>query len=195
MDLPMHHRTTLETIPAQILYLDAPQAKVVEWKSKMAPWAGKKRIGIAWSGSLEQVNNGNRAMRISGLTPLMSIQGVQWFSLQKGDAGEFTDVSLDPQKLVDLTPDWTDFTDSAAMLRNLDLVITTDTAVAHLAGAMGVPVWVMLAPNADWRWLLEREDSPWYPGMRLFRRGIGEKRSAQVARVRGALQEWLPQPR
>ena len=63
------------------------------------------------------------------------------------------------------------------------------------AGAMGMPVWVMLAPNADWRWLLERDDSPWYPGMRLFRRGIGEKRSAQVARVRGALQEWLPQPR
>ncbi len=75
------------------------------------------------------------------------------------------------------------------MLQNLDLVITVDTAVAHLAGAMGRPVWVMLAPNADWRWLLDREDSPWYPGMRLFRRGFGEERAAQVGRVVAALRE------
>ena len=88
---------------------------------------------------------------------------------------------------MDLTAQWTDFTDSAAMLQNLDLVITVDTAVAHLAGAMGRPVWVMLAPNADWRWLLDREDSPWYPGMRLFRRGFGEERAAQVGRVVWAL--------
>jgi ADP-heptose:LPS heptosyltransferase len=77
------------------------------------------------------------------------------------------------------------------MLRNLDLVITVDTAIAHLAGALASPVWVMLAPNADWRWLLQREDSPWYPTMRLFRRDFGEARVPQVARVAQALRERL----
>ena len=77
------------------------------------------------------------------------------------------------------------------MLENLDLVITVDTSIAHLAGALGKPVWVLLGPNADWRWLLEREDSPWYPSMRLFRRGFDEQRSAQVHRVVQALEAKL----
>jgi ADP-heptose:LPS heptosyltransferase len=113
-----------------------------------------------------------------------------WFNLQKGDAGPWTDTSPDAAGLVDLTGGWTDFGESAAMLEALDLVITVDTSIAHLAGALGKPVWILLAPNADWRWLLEREDSPWYPSARLFRRGFGEGRPAQVARVRQALAAW-----
>ena len=187
LDLPMHFGSTLESTTSQAPYLMAPREKVDAWRAKLAPWAGKFRVGIAWSGSRAQVNNNNRAMRLSQLLPLLEMEGVQGFSLQAGDAGPFTDVAVAPQRLVDLTGDWHDFTDSAAMLANLDLVITVDTAVAHLAGAMGLPVWVMLAPNADWRWLLDREDSPWYPSMRLFRRAHGETRTAQVSRVREAL--------
>lgn len=191
LDLPMHYRTTLATIPAEVPYLQSPQGKVDAWRARMAPWEGKFRLGLAWSGSQQQVNNNNRALRLSELVPLLGMPGVQCFSLQKGDAGVFSDVAPTDDQLVDLTGEWADFTDSAAMLRNLDLVITVDTSVAHLAGAMGLPVWVMLGPNADWRWLLHRVDSPWYPGMRLFRRAHGEPVAAQVARVMAALQGWL----
>lgn len=191
LELPMHYGTTLEDVPARMPYLRAPQDKVTLWRERLAPWDGKLKVGLAWAGSSQQVNNLNRSMRLSQLAPLMNMQGVQCFSLQKGDAGPFTDMVPGPAELVDLTAQWDDFTDSAAMLQNLDLVITVDTAVAHLAGAMKRPVWVMLAPNADWRWLLDREDSPWYPGMRLFRRGFGEARDAQVGRVAAALQGRL----
>jgi tetratricopeptide (TPR) repeat protein len=187
LDLPMHLGTTLESIPAEVPYLRAPQDKVAQWRERLAPWQGKFKVGLAWSGSQKQVNNNNRAVPLSELAPLLRMRGVQCFSLQKGDAAGFTDVAPDPKQLIDLTAEWHDFSDSAAMLENLDLVISVDTAVAHLAGALGRPVWMMLAPNADWRWLLEREDSPWYPTMRLFRRGLGEGRAAQVGRVVEAL--------
>jgi tetratricopeptide (TPR) repeat protein len=191
LDLPMHYATTLQNIPAPVPYLRAPRDKAEHWRERLAPWREKFKIGLAWSGSRQQVNNNNRAMRLSDLMPIVSAEGVQCFSLQKSDAGPFNDVPQGLHQLVDLTGDWHDFTDSAAMLENLDLVITVDTAIAHLAGAMGKPVWVMLAPNADWRWLLEREDSPWYPAMRLFRRGHGEARVEQVGRVMAALNDRL----
>lgn len=194
LDLPMHCQTTWDNLPAQVPYLRAPQDKVDAWQDRLPPPGEGLRVGLAWSGSAEQVNNVNRSMRLSDLAPLVGMLGVRCFSLQKADAGVQTDVAFDSGQLVDFTPDWGDFTDSAAMLRNLDLVITVDTAIAHLAGALGVPVWVMLPPNADWRWLLEREDSPWYPTMRLFRRGFGEARAAQVGRVARALQERLTAP-
>jgi ADP-heptose:LPS heptosyltransferase len=191
LDLPMHYGTTMHSIPAAVPYLSAPQAKVAEWAQRMPKQDGRLRVGLAWSGSLKQVNNNNRAMHLSQLAPLMQMPGVQCFSLQKGESGAFTDVQPMPGQLVDLTPQWQDFTDSAGMIENLDLVITVDTSIAHLAGAMGKETWVLLAPNADWRWLLDREDSPWYPTLRLFRRGFGEPREKQVARVMQALQARL----
>jgi tetratricopeptide (TPR) repeat protein len=194
LELPLHFGTTLDNLPAQVPYLRAPPAHQAKWRERMAPWSGKFKVGIAWSGSRVQVNNRNRAMPLSLLQPLLEVPGVQCFSLQKGDAGAATDIAPDPQRLVDLTPEWADFCDSAAMMDQLGLVITVDTAVAHLAGALGRPVWVMLPPNADWRWLLDREDSPWYPTARLFRRDFGEARQAQVARVLKALQSRLATP-
>jgi tetratricopeptide (TPR) repeat protein len=192
LDLPMHFGTTLDNIPGQAPYLRAPADKVAHWKERMPAAEGRFRVGLAWSGSTRQVNNGNRAMRLSSLIPLMNMPEVQCFSLQKSDVGPLTDVAPSDEQLVDLTPEWTDFIDSAAMISNLDLVITVDTVIAHLAGALGKEVWVMLPPNADWRWLLEREDSPWYPTMRLFRRGFGEPRWRQVDRVLQALRERVP---
>jgi tetratricopeptide (TPR) repeat protein len=191
LDLPMHYATTLANLPAQVHYLRSPQGKVDHWRDKLAPWAGSFKVGIAWSGSHAQVNNRNRAVKLSDLAPILDMPGVQCFSLQKGDGGVFTDVVPSPAKLVDFTGEWHDFTDSAAMLSNLDLVITVDTALAHLAGALAQQVWVILAPNADWRWLLDREDSPWYATMRLFRRAHGEPRAAQVARVTHALRAHI----
>jgi tetratricopeptide (TPR) repeat protein len=191
LDLPLHYGTTMATIPASVPYLRAPAAKVEEWGQRMPPAEGRLRVGLAWSGSLKQVNNNNRAVHLSQLKPLLDMPQLQCFSLQKGECGEFTDIEPAPGGLIDLTDDWNDFTDSAAMLEHLDLVITVDTSIAHLAGALGREAWVLLAPNADWRWLLEREDSPWYPTLRLFRRDFGESREQQVARVAAALKARL----
>jgi len=191
LDLPMLYGTTLANIPADVPYLKPPPEKRAHWQERLKKWKGKFKVGLAWSGSHVQVNNRNRAMPLSTLLPVIEHAGIQCFSLQKGDAGVYTDITPDPQRLVDLTDEWTDFTDSAAMLEQLDLVITVDTAVAHLAGALARPVWVMLAPNADWRWLRNREDNPWYPTARLFRRGYGETRASQAQRVLDTLSQLL----
>lgn len=191
LDLPMHYGTTMENIPASVPYLRAPADKVREWLQRMPPAQGRLRVGLAWSGSLKQVNNNNRAVHLSQLMPIIDMPALQCFSLQKGDCGAFSDIEPAREQLADLTPQWNDFTDSAAMIENLDLVITVDTSIAHLAGAMGKECWVLLAPNADWRWLLDREDSPWYPAMRLFRRAFGEPRSRQIGRVVQALEQRI----
>jgi tetratricopeptide (TPR) repeat protein len=188
LELPGRFGTTVATIPAEVPYLHPGAADRARWRQQLAPWDGKLKVGLAWSGSLVQVNNRNRAIPLSTLLPLTQLPGVQCFSLQKGDAGAFRDATPDAGALVDFTGAWTDMNDSAAMIAELDLVITVDTSIAHIAGALGRPVWVMLPPNADWRWLLEREDSPWYPSARLFRRDFGEAREAQVGRVLSALQ-------
>lgn len=190
LDLPLRYGTTLDTIPCAVPYLKVPQAKRDAWRERMAPWAGSFKLGLCWSGSTVQVNNRNRAMPLSTLLPLTRLPGVQAFSLQKGDAGPYSDVDH-RSALLNLTDAWDDFGDSAAMLQELDLVITVDTAIAHLAGALGKPVWILLAPNADWRWLLDRDDSPWYPTARLFRRGFGGARQAQAQRVVQALSDLL----
>lgn len=192
LSLPRHLETrTPAGIPAQMPVLRAPEVARTRWQERLAPWQGKFKVGIAWSGYLNQINNRNRAVPLALLRPLLHEPGVQCFSLQKASAGRFTDTTADPAQLVDLTGEWTDFCDSAAMLEQLDLVITVDTAIAHLAGAMGRTAWVMLPPNADWRWMLDREDSPWYASLRLFRRGFGEAREQQVQRVLQALRAHL----
>ena len=194
LELPLHYGTNkVEQIPAQVPYLHAPQDKVAQWADRLSPWSGQFKVGLAWCGYANQMNNRNRAMHLSDLQGLLSLPGVQCFSLQKSDGGEYTDIDPGEDRLVDLTGEWRDFNDSAAMIQNLDLVITVDTAIAHLTGALGKPGWVMLAPNADWRWLMNRDDSPWYPTLRLFRRGFNEPRAMQAGRVVGALQGLLQQ--
>ena len=184
LDLPARLGTaTPDDIPAAPRYLRAPADRSARWRDRLAPWRGKFRVGLAWSGMRRQVNNRNRAVALSHLAPLFDLPGVQCFSLQQADAGRCTDLQPTPEQLVDLTREWRDFEDSAAMVEQLDLVVSVDTATAHLAGALGTRAFVLLPPNPDFRWLLDREDSPWYPGMRLFRRGFTEPRTAQVARV------------
>lgn len=183
LELPLHYRTDAASVPAENAYLRAPQEKVAAWREKMKRWDGKLKVGIAWAGHYIHANHHNRSVPLSEFRAIVEMAGVQCFSLQKSDGERYTDVAFDAAQLVDLTGEWNDFTDSAAMISHLDLVISIDSAVVHLAAALGKPVWMVLPPNPDWRWMLEREDSPWYPTMRIFRRTHTEAKSAQMARV------------
>src|SRR6201999_2565587 len=130
-----------------------------------------------------------RSVALSQLSALTEVPGVNFYSLQKGSAAkDILDMPIDIT-LVDLSTYLTDFSDTASALSNLDLLITVDTAVAHLAGALGKPVWILLTKNPDWRWLLDREDSPWYPTARLFRQDDGRTWDSVVARVHAALSD------
>jgi hypothetical protein len=191
LDLPQRLRTTLATIPSRVPYLKPPEERLAHWKGRFSTWTGKLRVGLAWSGFAAHVNDRNRSLPLGLFRPLLQHAGIHCFSLQKSAGGRYTDIAPQPGTLVDLTAEWIDCNDSAAMLRQLDLVITVDSAVAHLAAAVGTPVWLLLPPNPDFRWLQERDDSPWYAGLRLFRRGFGESRESQAGRVLQALQQRL----
>ena len=166
--LPLAFGTRVETVPAQIPYIEADPAIVARWRETIAPAPETLRAGLVWAGNPRQGSEARRGIGLAHCLPLLEVPNVRWFSLQVGERAS------DPARLarspvVDLSADLTDFAETAAAIANLDLVITTDTAVAHLAGAMGKPVWVLLMFAADWRWLRGRDDSPWYPSARLFR--------------------------
>ncbi len=151
-------------------YLPPP----LDRKEKFSPYfglaSGRLKIGIVWSGSVTFGRNGDRALPLERLLQAIDLPGVQLYSLQKGPPEQ--DLKRLPQQrrpIIDLAPDLGDFADTAAVVANLDLVIMTDSAVAHLAGGLGVPVWILLGHSAHWLWLLDRTDSPWYPSARLFR--------------------------
>jgi hypothetical protein len=150
------------------------------------PGAGL-RVGLVWAGNPGHANDGRRSCRLEALSPVLGVSGICWFGLQKGaGCDQMADL---PRSLrfVNIGNDFKDFTDTAAALENLDLVITVDTAVAHLAGAMGRPTWVMLPAVPDWRWQMNRHDSPWYPTLRLFRQRAGEGWEAVAVRLAEAL--------
>ncbi|WP_374669937.1 tetratricopeptide repeat protein, partial [Ramlibacter sp.] len=192
MDLPERFDTTPETIPAELPYLWTDPARVARWSARLP--AGR-RIGIVWRGSPGHRNDAHRSLPgLATLAPLWKVRGLQFISLQKG-AGE-AEAAQPPegQPLVDLGRDFADFADAAAVVSQLDLVICVDTSVAHLAGALGKPVWLLLPRlGTDWRWLTDRDDSPWYPGvMRLFRQPLDEPGWAgTVERMAGELGRWL----
>jgi tetratricopeptide (TPR) repeat protein len=161
LSLPRLFDTRLETIPVEVPYLSAPPASVAAWADY--PFAEQPTVGLVWSGNPQRQDDSMRSCPVGSLEPLRDLDYVRFYSLAK-DAPEMPALPLD-----DLGPRLADFADTAAAIERLDLVISVDTATAHLAGALGRPVWVMLGYAADWRYLLDREDSPWYPTMRLFR--------------------------
>jgi len=172
LSLPRMFSTNIDSIPARIPYINADPRLVEDWKRRFGPKQAA-RVGLAWAGRATHRNDRNRSIGFWELGPLWSVQGVEFFSLQKGLATRQTPPV--GAKWIDWTDDLGDFAQTAASIENLDLVITVDTAVAHLAGAMGKPVWVLLPFVPDWRWMLDRQDSPWYPTMRLFRQSaIGD---------------------
>ncbi|HEY9836969.1 MAG TPA: tetratricopeptide repeat protein, partial [Vampirovibrionales bacterium] len=161
MSLPRILGTTLTTIPATIPYLQPPASRELPIES-----AGFK-IGIVWAGNPKHKTDYKRSCSLNIFQPLLTVPGVQFYSLQKGQAGETWQGKNLP--IHDLAPYLHDFGDTAAAISQLDLIITVDTSIAHLAGAMGKPTWLLLAYTPDWRWGLEGSDSPWYPSLRLFR--------------------------
>jgi tetratricopeptide (TPR) repeat protein len=147
------------------------------------------KVGLAWAGRPTHGDDRKRSIRLSQLAPLAQISGVTFFSLQKGDPAAESANPLAGMQLIDCAPDLHDFADTAALISQLDLVIAVDTAVAHLAGALGKPVWVLLPFKPDWRWLLNRNDSPWYPTMRLFRQSGRREWNEVIEEVCRALAE------
>ena len=177
MSLANIFKITSGNIPAEIPYLRADPARSALWKSRL-PEGGLK-VGLAWAGKM--VPDPRRSMKLQDLETMLGIPDITWVSLQKGNAASQAKHPPLGMQLNDWTDELMDFADTAALIDNLDLVISIDTAVAHLAGAMGKPVWLMLSFVADWRWLLDRADSPWYPTMRLFRQPTAGNWSAVTA--------------
>jgi Flp pilus assembly protein TadD len=169
LSLPSHLGTTVLDIPPQMPPLRAPPNRCQLWQPRMARDSARLKVGLAWAGNPSHQNDRNRTIPVSELRPLGQIAGVQWFSLQKGSGHDRGAISIPGFDETDLPAPLHDFADTAAVIEQLDLVISVDTAVGHLAGAMGKPVWLLLPFAADWRWLRNRSDSPWYPTMCLFR--------------------------
>ena len=150
--------------PCNVPYVKAPEQLLQKWKERLSPYQGI-RVGIAWTGNTARVRNKFRSIDPALLKVFSDIEGYTFISLQKPKE----DLSSSFPSLLDWTDELSDFADTAALISELDLIITIDTSIAHLAGAMAKPVWTLLSHSPDWRWLLNRQDSPWYPTMRLFR--------------------------
>jgi tetratricopeptide (TPR) repeat protein len=181
---------TLATISAEVPYLKAVPAKAAEWREKLARYAGLK-VGVVWAGSPGHRHDRLRSLPAEAVLPRLAIPGVQLFSLQK-EPREDDRAALEclESRIVDLAPGLASFADTAAAVSAMDLVISVDTAVAHLAGALGKPTWILLPHSLDWRWLYERDDSPWYPSARLFRQTRSGDWTSVLARLPLELQRF-----
>ena len=189
ISLPRIFGTTLATIPRNVPYLKAEPELLARWGARLGPRDGRVRVGIAWAGVPTFKADGRRSPRLEPLLPLLEVPGVIFYSLQMGHGRKDLEGRRMPENFIDLGDEITDFADTAAIMSHVDVFISSCTGPAHLAGALGIPMWVMLYSAADWRWLYTREDSPWYPSARLFRQnphGIGGWQPV-VERVRAAL--------
>ena len=188
MSLPLAFGTTLETIPPANYLPPLPAERIAQWESRLGPH-DRLGVGLVWSGNPKQGNDRNRSMPFAHLAPLLDLDAT-FVSLQKdprpGDAA-----LLAKSNVVDLTADLTDFAETAALVSCLDVVITVCTGVAHLAATLGRPTWVMLPYLPDWRWLLDRDDSPWYPTVRLFRQDGARDFARVVESVRTELKTTI----
>jgi len=187
VSLPFVFRTNLPTIPASVPYLHPEPGLTDAWRQKLGMSSAALKVGLAWAGNPRFPEDRTRSLALERLAPLGAVRGVKFYSLQKGAAAEQAKNPPPELELIDLGPGLNDFADTAAVMSLMDVIITTDTAVPHLAGALGRPVWLMLQFVPDFRWLLEREDSPWYPTMRLFRQKSPGDWSEVIGRVAEAL--------
>jgi len=170
MSLPRAFRTTLASVPSQVPYLHAPKLAAARWRERLETPRPQRKVGLAWAGNPRHKRDRIRSLPVEAYAPLLAIRECSFFSLQKGDAaGSLAKVDALGGRIVDYTAELESFADTAALVSALDLVITVDTAIAHLAGALGKPVWILLPLAPDSRWMTARADSPWYPSARLFR--------------------------
>lgn len=189
MNLPLLFRTTRTNIPNQVPYLSANPVKADRWRCRWP--AGRPRVGLIWAGRPQHTNDRNRSIPLAQLAPLLELPGIDFIGLQKGP-GEQQMEHLPPGiHFTNIGAEFQDFSDTAACLANLDLVITVDTAVAHLAGAMGRPVWMLVPFVPDWRWGLNRSDTQWYPTMRLFRQPGPKNWAPVIAALPQALTDFF----
>jgi len=188
--LPFHQHVPLTSLPLALRrfeplpmmqpYLRADPQLCDAWQARLGPVEGL-RVGLAWAGNPQYVDDADRSIAFARLEPLLNTPGVRFYSLQ------ITPRPAPDPRVTDLTPDITDFADTAALMSGLDLVISVDTAIAHLAGALGRPVWTLIRSVPDWRWGLGREDTPWYPTMRLFRQRVAGDWDELIGRVAAEL--------
>jgi Tfp pilus assembly protein PilF len=186
--LPQIFATTLETIPANGPYVFPDSAAVERWSKRIPKSPGIFSVGLCWSGSPKHENDRLRSIDPAELEALTGVKNVRFYNLQKDLTAEQARRLPSKLNLVDLGPDLRDFADTAAAMTQLDLVISVDTSIAHLAGAMAKKTWTLVPFHADWRWMLKREDSPWYPTMRLFRQLAPRDWPPVLAQVASELQ-------
>jgi hypothetical protein len=185
MSLPRAFRSELASVPRDVPYLSVPASAAEKWRWLQADSA-RPRIGLAWSGNPEHTNDRERSIRFELLEPLLSLPAT-FISLQREYRSyDLADLKQE-SRVLDLSERISDFSDTAAIIQNLDLVIAVDTSVAHLAGALGAKLWLLLPSAPDFRWMLNRLDSPWYPTARLFRQAEKEDWTGVIERVRGEL--------
>ena len=180
--------TQMDTIPHRVPYLTAEPEPAARWGERLKEVGGLK-VGIVWAGSPTHGNDRNRSIGLAPFARLAGIPGVSLVSIQKGPTEAQAATPPGGFPLLNLSPDIRDFADTAAIMAGLDLVVCVDTSVAHLAGALGIPVWVLVPFAPDWRWMLDREDSPWYPTMRLFRQDRPGSWDGAMDRLERALRE------
>lgn len=192
--LPIYFKSNEQTIPRFAAYLQALPEDLAVWRQKIAALdgSGRYRVGVVWSGNLDNPMDFFRSIPFAVFHQLLlAVHEVSWISLQAGPRAQ--DYKGIAENLLDLSSDLTDFGQTAAIIEQLDLVITTDTSVAHLAGALGKKTWLLLDVNADWRWFLARDDSLWYPSLRLFRQRKAGDWPELLARVAAMLRQEVRQ--
>jgi tetratricopeptide (TPR) repeat protein len=189
MSLPRILETTLETIPARVPYMHPDPAKARHWNARLAADGASMKVGLYWATETKSRFAPLKSFSLDKLAPLAGIPGVRFYSMQRGAAAQQAAHPPPGMSLVDLSGELADFSDDAALMANLDLVISIDTATAHLAGALGRPAWILTHFPPEWRWLLGRDDSPWYPSVRLFRQERVQDWEPVIARVGDALRQ------
>ncbi len=202
LSLPGIFGTTVLTVPGEVPYLKADPARVRQWREKLtaentpgrAGGQNKLKIGIVWQGNRRHRWDRHRSFAVDYFHGLARLEGVQLVSLQKGVSEELLSHLCRRWPVIDLGSQCRNFADTAAVMQQLDLVITCDSAPAHLAGALGVPVWVALSTMSDWRWLTRRDDSPWYPSSRLFRQERLGNWTDVFARIEKEAEQLLARP-
>ncbi|MGA3065861.1 MAG: tetratricopeptide repeat-containing glycosyltransferase family protein [Tepidisphaeraceae bacterium] len=189
--LPRLFGATTSNIPGAGRYIHPPGDRIEYWRGRLAADGGNLKVGLVWAGRPDYANDHHRSIALSQLAPLAGMGGVSFYSLQKGTAAEQAKRPPEGLKLIDCSAELSDYLQTAALVANLDLVISVDTSVVHVAGALGRPVWVLLPWVPDWRWMLNREDSPWYATARLFRQPAYRDWESPIRRVADALGELI----
>jgi tetratricopeptide (TPR) repeat protein len=183
MSLPYAFKTELATIPAAEPYIHAPPERIAQWRERL-PRTGRLQVGIVWCGNPAFKDDRRRSLRFAQIAPILTVPDVSFLSLNPGISAGDTAALAASSNVLHLGAEFRDFADTAALVSQLDLMITSDTSVAHLAGAMGRPVWIMLGFAPDWRWAHDRDRSSWYPTMRLFRQSTAGNWDEVIERVR-----------